>query len=204
MGILKEVKSEEILKIIIAKSIFALCRISYSHQNQLTAFTFDWAQVQCSSHIYVTTSSRPSQSVRVWDQSGSSQLTAGPAGPTPTLWRHSVTASVTHLLLLSFFCHMLLEASCSRASLASFCVFWVRRRNKKKGPQPMIPICDVTRRDRGCLSWGGQQASASSLTWDLAQINNCFKWRGNGRQCPKYLFKDYPVEIGGSIAKIVD
>ena len=99
-GILKEVKSKEILKITITKSIFALCRISYSHQNQLTAFTFDWAQVQCSSHIYVTTSSGPSQSVRVWDQSGSSQLTAGPAGPTPTLWRHSVTASVTHLLLL--------------------------------------------------------------------------------------------------------
>ena len=102
-----------------------------------------------------------SQSVsRVSDQSGSSQLTAGLAGPTPTLWRHSVTASVTHLplgsasLLLSHVTGGVMQKGFSRVILR----LWSQLRWGGSAANESR----LWRQTRGWLSWGGQQASASN------------------------------------------
>ena len=105
-------------------------------------------------------SSRSSEVVRVSDQCASSQLTAGLAlaGPTPTLWRHSVTASVTHL---SVSASPILPSLCfwkkchaAEGLLAPFSVFqsWKRLGLSK---------WSVTSVGRLLTAMGRQQASAS-------------------------------------------
>ena len=66
----------------------------------------------------------------------------------------------------SSFSHRQLEASCSQAYLASFCVFWVCDEEKRRDRLSSKWVPSVTSQRARLLSWGRQQASASSLTWD--------------------------------------
>ena len=139
-----------------------------------------WAPVPITHLSHTPRLRRISQSVsRVSDQSGSSQLTAGLAGPTPTLWRHSVTASVTHLPLgsassvLSHVTGGVMQQGFSRVILR----LWSQLRWGGSAANESR----LWRQTRGWLSWGGQQASASN-PHEICQINNCFKWTQNFKE----------------------
>ena len=122
-------------------------------------------------------SSREWQSVRVWDQSGVCQLTAGLALAVSSSSSGPNTDSVTshcHGLrhpsyppcswLTLFFCHMLLEASCRQGLLSRHFASVECDGALRWGlTQETSGICDVSWA-RLAVSWGGQQASASGLT----------------------------------------
>ena len=117
-------------------------------------------------------SSRASEVARVSDQCASRQLTAGLAlaGPTPTLWRHSVTASVTHLSVSAspFLPSLCFWRKCHAAEglLAPFSVFQSWRR-KKIGPQQMI--CDVSGEAADCH--GAATGICLRLTWETPMVS---------------------------------